>query len=65
MSGVLDDGDDVRSLLGHVHEVSARTMGELNRIHQTLLRGEGRGGKGRGGEGTRREAKKGKRGGVK
>ena len=44
MSGVLDDGDNVGSLLRHVHEVSAGPVGELHCIHQTLLGGgEGRG----------------------
>ena len=65
MSGVLDDGDDVGSLLRHVHEVSAGPVGELHCIHQTLLGGgegwggEGRGGEGRGGKGWGGEGRRG------
>jgi hypothetical protein len=32
VSGVLDDGDDVRALLGHVDQVSAGSMGELDGV---------------------------------
>ena len=50
--GVLDDGDDVGPLLGHVDEVTTRAMRELHRIHQTLLmRGRTEGGR----EGARKE----------
>lgn len=36
MSGILDDGDDVGPLLGHVHEVSTGTLGELNGVDASL-----------------------------
>ena len=35
MSSVLDDWDDVGSLLGHVHEVSSGSLGELNSVDAT------------------------------
>ena len=41
MPGVFDDGDDVRPLLCHVDQVSARAMRELHRIHQTPPAGGG------------------------
>eukprot|EP01136_Pigoraptor_vietnamica_P036852 Opistho-1_new@103984 len=34
--GVLHNGDDVRALLGHVHEVAARAVRELDSIHEAL-----------------------------
>ena len=33
VSSILDDGDDVSSLLGHVNQVSARSLGELYGVH--------------------------------
>jgi len=36
MSGILDDGDDVGSLLSHVHEISSGSLGELDTIDGTF-----------------------------
>lgn len=35
VSGILDDGDDVGSLLGHAYQVSAGSVGELNGVDGT------------------------------
>lgn len=37
VTGVLHDGDDVGPLLRHVHEVTARAVGEFHGIYHTLL----------------------------
>lgn len=34
-TGILDDGDDVGTLLGHVEQVTAHTMGELDGVDET------------------------------
>jgi len=36
VTGILNDGNDVCSLLGNVDQITARTMRELNSVHQTL-----------------------------
>lgn len=37
VSGVLNDGDDVGSLLGHVDEITAGSLGELDGVDGSLL----------------------------
>ena len=37
VSSVLDDGDDVGSLLGHVEQVAPAAVRELHCIHQAVL----------------------------
>ena len=36
VAGVLDDGHNIGSFLGHVEQVAARTVTELDRVDQTL-----------------------------
>lgn len=36
VSGVFNDGNDVWSLFSHVHEVSARSLGELHSVNNTF-----------------------------
>ena len=36
VSGVINNGDDVRSLLGHTNQLSTGTVGEFHSVHQTF-----------------------------
>lgn len=37
VSGVLNDGDDIRTFFGYVDEIAAGPVRELHSVHQTLL----------------------------